>query len=162
MAPLLPVLFSPFFKEVIVFLFFHSAAMETAVRFSALARDLPLVEYAWEFCRFAVHTLDDATLNFLFWIGTNYYRPVDLPETTGLSWREGILRCLECVQPRSRTSPPSSARELFTSQASQPFPSQARCPPLTQVRQPPKCQVHRPSQLQARRQSNSPPTDRGG
>ncbi len=52
--------------------------------------------------------LDDATLNSLFWIGANYHRPVDLPDTTGLSWREGILWCLESVRPRSRTSPPSS------------------------------------------------------
>ncbi|KAL0182047.1 hypothetical protein M9458_021422, partial [Cirrhinus mrigala] len=46
--------------------------------------------------------LDDATINSLFWIGANYYRPVDLPDTTGLSWREGILQCLE-----SPTSPPA-------------------------------------------------------
>ncbi len=85
--------------------------MEIAARFSALARrDLPFLEYAREFCELAMITaLDDATLNSLFWIGANYYRPVDLPDNTGLSWREGILRCLESVQPRSRTSPPSSS-----------------------------------------------------
>ncbi|KAK2878539.1 hypothetical protein Q8A67_019330 [Cirrhinus molitorella] len=53
---------------------------------------------------------DDAMLNSLFWIGANYHRPVDLPDTTGLSWREGILRCLESVRPQSRTSPPTSAQ----------------------------------------------------
>ncbi len=31
-----------------------------------------------------------------------------LPDTTGLSWRKGIIQCLESVQPRSRTSLPSS------------------------------------------------------
>ncbi len=75
--------------------------METAARFSALAHlDLPFVEFSREFCRLAARTaLDAAALNSLFWIGANYHRPVDLPDTTGLSWREG---------PRSRTSPPSS------------------------------------------------------
>ncbi|KAL0173806.1 hypothetical protein M9458_029774, partial [Cirrhinus mrigala] len=70
--------------------------MEVAACFSALARrDLPFVEYAREFCGLATMlVLDDATLNSLFWIGANYYHSVDLPDTTGLSWREGILQCL--------------------------------------------------------------------
>ncbi|KAL0185592.1 hypothetical protein M9458_017262, partial [Cirrhinus mrigala] len=51
--------------------------------------------------------LHDATLSSLFWIGANYNHPVDLPDTTGLSWREMILRCLESVRPQSRTSPPA-------------------------------------------------------
>uniref|UniRef100_A0A671R3H4 Uncharacterized protein n=1 Tax=Sinocyclocheilus anshuiensis TaxID=1608454 RepID=A0A671R3H4_9TELE len=57
--------------------------MEIAVRFSALARlDLPFVKYSWEFCRLAVATaLDDATINFLFWLGGHYHCPVDLPDT---------------------------------------------------------------------------------
>ncbi len=38
----------------------------------------------------------------------NYHCPVDLSDTTGLSWRVGILWCLERVQARSRTSPPPS------------------------------------------------------
>ncbi len=88
--------------------------MDVANLFSALAhRDLPFGEYARKFCGLAVCTaLKDATINSLFWIGANYHRPVDLPDTTGLSWREGILRCLESVQPRSRTSPPSSSSAL--------------------------------------------------
>ncbi|KAL0188679.1 hypothetical protein M9458_015778, partial [Cirrhinus mrigala] len=85
--------------------------MEVVARFSTLARrDLPFVEYAREFCpgRLAMMSgLDDATINSLFWIGANYSRPVDLPDTTGLSWREGILQCLERVRPQSRTSPPA-------------------------------------------------------
>ncbi|KAI2662474.1 Zinc metalloprotease ZmpB [Labeo rohita] len=81
--------------------------MEVATHFSALAhRDLPFVEYAREFCGLAMMSgLDDATINSLFWIEANYNRPVDLPDTTRLSWREGILRCLESVRPQSRTSP---------------------------------------------------------
>ncbi|KAL0190721.1 hypothetical protein M9458_013419, partial [Cirrhinus mrigala] len=69
-------------------------------------RDLPFADYVQEFCRLAMMSgLNDAAINSLFWIGTNYYHPVDLPDTTGLSRREGILRCLESVQPQSRTSP---------------------------------------------------------
>ncbi len=85
--------------------------MDVAAEFVSLAyRDLPFLEFAWEFCGLAAAAtaLEDATINSLFWIWANYHRPVDLPDTTGLSWREGILRCLERVQPRSRTSPPSS------------------------------------------------------
>ncbi len=71
-------------------------------------RDLPLEEFAREFSGLAVWTgLDDAMLNSLLWIGANSHRSMDLPDTTGLSWREGILRCLESVDPRSRTSLPS-------------------------------------------------------
>ncbi len=102
---------SSVFLKFLFVCFSPSCGMETAARFSALARrDLPLVEYAWEFCGLATTTaLDDATINSLFWIGANYHHPVDLPDTSGLSWREGILRCLESVQPRSRTSPPVTA-----------------------------------------------------
>ncbi|KAL0163850.1 hypothetical protein M9458_039603, partial [Cirrhinus mrigala] len=57
--------------------------------------DFPFVEYAWE------SGLDNTTINSLFWIGANYYRPVDLPDTTGLSWREGILH-----QPTPRLAEP--------------------------------------------------------
>ncbi len=63
-------------------------------------KDLPLVVFAREFSGLAVLTgFDDATLNSLFWIRANYHRPVDLTDTTGLCWREGILRCLESVRP---------------------------------------------------------------
>ncbi len=99
--------------------------MAIAVRFTVLARwDLLLEEFAREFSGLAVWTgLDDATLNSLFWIGAKYHRPMDLPDTTGLSWREGILRCLESVQPRSRTSPPAAAlsRPLFAGKLSPPL-----------------------------------------
>ncbi|KAL0150420.1 hypothetical protein M9458_054237, partial [Cirrhinus mrigala] len=61
-----------------------------------------------ELCSLAMATaLDDATVNSLFWIGANYYHPVDLADTTGLNWREEILWCQESVRPQSRTSPPA-------------------------------------------------------
>ncbi len=66
--------------------------MDPASRFAALAHQgLPFYEYAREFCKLAAATAwDDATLNKLFWLGANHHRPVDLPDTTGLSWREGV------------------------------------------------------------------------
>ncbi len=119
--------------------------MEVADRFSALAcLDLPFVAFAWEFCGIDANTaLDDATLNSLFWIGANYHRPVDLPDTPGLSWREGILRCLESVQPRSRSSPPSSPSPVphssplpFAAKASSPDVPVAS-PPASPLSSPP-------------------------
>ncbi len=69
-------------------------------------KNLPLLEYASEFSQLTVLTaFDGAALNSLFWFGANYHRPFDLPDTTGLSWREAIIRCLESVLPRSRAQP---------------------------------------------------------
>ncbi len=85
--------------------------MEATTLFTALARlDLPFYEYAGEFCKLAAATAwDDTTLNKLFLLWANCHRPVDLPDTTGLSWREAVFRCLGSVRARARTSPPSSA-----------------------------------------------------
>ncbi len=107
-APLPPVYF-PIFESLFVFPSF-SLRHGIAARSVALAHlDLPFVEYAREFCGLATRTtFGDATINSLFWHGANYHRPVDLPDTTGLCWREGILRCLESILPWTRTSPPSS------------------------------------------------------
>ncbi len=101
--------------------------MDASSRFTALARQgLPFYEYAGEFCKLNAATAwDDATLNKLFWLGANHHRPVDLPDTTGLSWREGVFRCLASVRARARTSPP-----LFAAPASPPpFAPHASPPP---------------------------------
>ncbi len=78
-----------------------------AERFTSLAhKDLSLLEYAVEFSQLAVLTVfDDAALNSLFLIRANDYRPVDLPDTTGPSWRESIIWCLESIYLQSRTQP---------------------------------------------------------
>ncbi len=111
--------------------------VEVAAQIIALARlDLPLIEYSWEFCRIAkAMSFDDATILSLFWHGANLHRLVDLPDTTGLKWREGILRCLESVLPwaRARASPPSSAAPTcpppFAAHSLPPFAAHASPPP---------------------------------
>ncbi len=102
--------------------------MEVAELFSTLARrDIPFVEYAWEFCGLAVFTaLEDATLNSLFWIGT----PQDWAGGKGSS---GVWR-VSC--------PPEPARRPIRL----PFPSQACQSLLTQA-------CHRSRLTQARRRS---------
>ncbi|KAF4107357.1 hypothetical protein G5714_011721 [Onychostoma macrolepis] len=73
-------------------------AMDTTARIATLAyRDLPFYEYAGEFCKLTA-TVDDAALNRLIWLGANYHHPMNLPDTTGLSWREGIFQCLGSVR----------------------------------------------------------------
>ncbi len=59
-----------------------------------------------EFCWLAtVSELHDAAILHLFRLGENYQRPMDLPDTTGLCWREGIYRCLGSYWSRVETSP---------------------------------------------------------
>ncbi|ROL41264.1 hypothetical protein DPX16_5373 [Anabarilius grahami] len=50
---------------------------------------------------------DDESLKSMFWIGVNFHRPVDLPDTTDLNWREAHhqVRLMMSVRPRSRTLP---------------------------------------------------------
>ncbi len=93
---------------------------------------------------------DDAPISSLFWHGDNFYHPVSLPDTTGLSWREGIL-CLESVLPWARTSPPSSAALPSPQLSAAPKSSP---PPLTGKSTPPS--VALPS-LQSSAALSSPP-----
>ncbi len=80
--------------------------MEIAACFSTLThRDLPFVEYAWEFCTITAKTaLDDATLNSVLDRG-QLLSPRGPPRhhRTELEGRDP--GCLESVQPRSRTIP---------------------------------------------------------
>ncbi|ROI49016.1 hypothetical protein DPX16_7171 [Anabarilius grahami] len=73
---------------------------------------------------------DDQTLKSWFWIGANYHRPVDLPDTSGLSWMEFIIRCLESVRPRSRAQPdPEPASSPRTAEYSCEPPADGELPP---------------------------------
>ncbi len=86
-------------------------------------RDLPLEEFAQEFSGLAVWTgLDDAMLNSLLWIGANSHRSMDLPDTTGLSWREGkgsTQACcrLQLTHARRRLWPMQACRHSRSTQA---------------------------------------------
>ncbi len=82
-------------------------AMEfTACAYALSRRNLSFVEFAWEFCGLAVvMELHDTAILHLFRLGANYQHPMDLPDTTGLCWREGIYRCLGSFRSRVETSP---------------------------------------------------------
>ncbi len=94
--------------------------MEFAACVLALSRrNLSFGEFAGEFCKLAVVTeLHDAAILHLFRLGANYQRPVDLPDTTGLCWREGIYRCLGSYRSRVETSPRLSPLVLLSSSSS--------------------------------------------
>ncbi len=81
--------------------------MEFAAGVLALIRrDLPFVEYTAEFCGLvAVSKLHDVAILHLFRLGACYHHPMDLPDITGLCWREGIYRCLGSFRSRVETSP---------------------------------------------------------
>ncbi|KAI2655582.1 Filamentous hemagglutinin [Labeo rohita] len=90
-------------------------------------RDLPFVEYAWEFCRLPMRSgLDDAPINSL------HHR---------MSWREGILRCLESDRPQSRTSPPAHP------EPSQPTPQLAEPEPEPPAVREPEPRATEPSAM---------------
>ncbi len=113
--------------------------MEDAAGFAALAHlGLPFFEYARDFCGLAAATaLEDATLNLLFWLGANYHRPVDLPDTIGQSWREGVFRCLGNVRSESELAfcPPgkNACRRSGLSTARRPRGNHGRHLRLTQA-----------------------------
>ncbi len=86
------------------------------------------------------------TYNTLFWLGANYHRPVDLPDTTRLSWREGVFRYLGSV--RARTSQPSVLPTICQSSLSADRQScplaahQSSSPPSTVKSSLPPCVAH--------------------
>ncbi|ROL32997.1 hypothetical protein DPX16_5892 [Anabarilius grahami] len=75
----------------------------------------------------------DETIKSLFWIGASYHHPVDLPDTSGLAWREAIIRCLESICPRSRTQsdPEPSPPPPSTTETLRQPPADEEQPPTT-------------------------------
>ncbi len=162
---LFPVLFSRFLKS----LLFFPVSPHGVWRSPCSSQPWPAeisrwcMEYAHEFCGLAVWAaLDNDTLISLFWIGANYHRPVDLPDTTGLSWREGILLCLESVQPRSKTSPSSSPSavpqsSLSAAATSSPPPFAAHSSPPFAAKSMPSLSVAKSMPLPSAAPKSSPP-----
>ncbi len=134
--------------------------MEFAAGVLALIRwDLSFVEFAGEFCRLAALTeLHDAAILQLFRLGACHNRPMDLPDTTGLCWREGIYRCLGSFRSRAEASPllpplaPASSSSSLPAMnmASPPVPAPRECPPEPAPRQRPPV----PAPVQHHRNSN--------
>ncbi len=118
-------------------------AMEFAACVLALSRrNLSFVEFAGEFCGLAAVTeMHDAAILHLFRLGASYHHPMDLPDTTGLCWREGIYRCLGSFWSRVGTSSSSSPRAPPSSSPSFPLvPSSSALPerPRGAARAPPR------------------------
>lgn len=60
--------------------------------------NLSIFEYSAQFCQLAVKTdFNDETLNSLYWTRANYYSSLELPNMEKGTWREAILRCLQCA-----------------------------------------------------------------
>ncbi len=96
----------------------------TACAFALSWRNLPFMEFT------GVTELHDAAILHLFRLGANYQRPMDLPYTTGLCWREGIYRCLGSFRSRVKTSPLVSPLAPPSSSLSPLVPSSSSSSPL--------------------------------
>lgn len=73
--------------------------MDHAVKFIVLARDgLPMDSSASS--PSALTLMTKLKLKSLYWIGANYYSHLNLPDLERGTWREAILRCLQCVYPQ--------------------------------------------------------------
>lgn len=78
-----------------------STQMDYATKCTALAcRSLHLLDFSVENHHAITCSNDDETLKSVIWIGANYHKPVELPDTTGLDWMEAVIRCLESIYPR--------------------------------------------------------------
>ncbi len=129
--------------------------METAALFSTMARqDLPLVEYAREFCRLAVHTLDDATLSFWILNRDQLLSPRGPPRNhwTELEGRDppvfGV--CPTPIQNQPAVQRPWAVHQSSLSAIPQSSSSSAAdsSPPVTEMSSPPAATTSSPPAVQ--------------
>lgn len=127
--------------------------MDLAVKFISLTHEgLPITEYTARFCQLAQCSfLDDEALISVYWVGANYYNPLDSPNMKDVLWSEAVLRCLECafplliLSPTTTTQPgtmPTMEKSLSPPQTKRPSicPSWTQC--LTQC--PQRCKSMQP------------------
>lgn len=60
-----------------------------------------LFEYTEGFCSLVITCpLNEEIIKALQWVGVNFAHPRELPDISGLNWREAIFRCLESFIPQ--------------------------------------------------------------
>ncbi len=68
-------------------------------------------------------SLEGETLRTLFRLGITYHQPLELPDTSNLTWQETVLKCLESLQ--SRVGVPSAAMMVPPPEATMMIPPSA-------------------------------------
>lgn len=69
----------------------------TAEFFTLTHEGLSILVYTGHFCPLAKRThFDDETVKPLYWIGANYYSPLNFPDLRKGTWKEAFIRWLQC------------------------------------------------------------------
>ncbi len=108
--------------------------MDERSLFISLAKANPEpLDFAKEFVPLTLtSSLEGEVLKTLFRLGISFHQPVELPDSSNLTWQETVTRCLESLQ--SRAGIPSEANSAPLVPSSSPLPplvpSSSPLPPL--------------------------------